>query len=373
MQSPADIGPAGEKPMATRRSKMTNTTPDGAIRQGAATQPSRRRFLGILGCAAGSGILINTPASSALAGAASLLGQRVYRWRGVVLGAVAHITIVDQARAVAQAIVGDCLVEIARLEGIFSLYKNGSALSRLNRTGALADPPADLLRLLSLARRVSVVSAGAFDASVQPLWRLYADHFVKPGADPTGPSAKAVADILEIVNYRNITLAGDRVSLAKPGMALTLNGIGQGYIADRVVALMRARGLDRSLVDLGEVYALGRHSRKRPWRAGIADPRAREGVVAEVDLVDSALATSGDYGTRFDPAGRFQHILDARTGRPARYHRSVSVKAPSAAIADALSTACFAMQEDRCQAAVAAFPEASAIIVRRDGSLSNWL
>ncbi len=347
--------------------------PNSPVRENAGRRPSRRRFLGILGCAAGAGIILNTPAGPAFAGAGSLLGRRVYRWRGVVLGAAARITIVDRERAAAQAIVGDCLAEIERLEGIFSLYQNGSALCRLNRAGALEDPPADLLRVLSLARRVSVVSAGAFDASVQPLWRLYADHFTKPGADPAGPSAKAIAEILETVNYRNIALAGDRVALSKPGMALTLNGIGQGYIADRVVAVMRARGLDRSLVDLGEVYALGRHSPARPWRAGIADPRARNSVVAEVDLVDSALATSGDYGTRFDPAGRFQHILDPKAGRPARYHRGVSVKAPSAAIADALSTACFAVPEDRCRAVISSFPGTSALIVRQDGSVSSWL
>lgn len=343
--------------------------PNRANLAGSSARPSRRRFLGILGCTAAASMILNSPAGSALAGSA----PRIHRWRGVVLGAVAQIMIVDQERAVARAIIRDCLAEIARLEGIFSLYKKSSALSRLNRMGALAEPPADLLRVLSLARRVSVVSAGAFDASVQPLWRLYADHFAKPGANPDGPLPEAVAHVLEIVNYRNIMLAGDNISLAKPGMALTLNGIAQGYIADRVVGLMRARGLSRSLVDLGEIYAIGRHSRGRPWRAGIADPRARGGMVAEIDLVDSALATSGDYGTRFDSAGRFQHILDPKTGRPARYHRSVSVKAPSAAIADALSTACFALPEDRCKPAISSFPGASAIFVRRDGSVSSWI
>ena len=347
---------------------MANATTTGAT-----SKLSRRRVLGILGAAAGAGVALKVPLSSALAGAASRLDRRIYRWRGVVLGAAAHITIVDQERRVAKAIVRDSLAEIARLEGIFSLYKNGSALSRLNRTGALEDPPADLLRLLSLARRVSTVSGGAFDASVQPLWRLYADHFAKAGAEPAGPSAKAIAEILEYVNYRDIKLAPDRIALAKPGMALTLNGIAQGYIADRVVALMRARGLGRSLVDLGEIYALGRHSPKRPWRAGIADPRAPERMAAQVDLADGALATSGDYGTRFDHAGRFQHILDPRSGRPVRYHRSISVKAPSAATADALSTACFAMPEDRCKATISKFPQASAIIVRGDGAVSNWL
>ncbi len=352
---------------------MENTKPNDAVREGAAAQPSRRRFLGILGCTAGAALVLNTSASSALAGAMSLRGRRVYRWRGVVLGAAAQIAIVDQERAVAQAIIRDSLAEIARLEDIFSLYKNGSALSRLNRTGALTDPPADLLQLLSLAHQVSVDSSGAFDASVQPLWRLYADHFAKPGANPAGPSAKAISDILEIVGYRKIDLARDRVSLASPGMGLTLNGIGQGYIADRVVALMRARGLERSLVDLGEIYALGRHSPERAWRVGIADPRAREGLVAQVDLVDSAIATSGDYGTHFDLGGRFSHILDPHSGRPVRFHRSVSVKAPSAAVADALSTACFALPEDRCRAMISKYPEAAAILVRNDGSVSSWL
>jgi len=132
---------------------------------------------------------------------------------------------------------------------------------------------------------------------------------------------------------------------------------------------MRAGGISDTLIDLGEIRALGRHGSGRPWRAGVPVPGARERMLATLDLTNKALATSGDDGTWFDAAGRFGHILDPRTGLPARANRSVSVAAPTAALADALSTAMFVMPAEAGLAMLEAFPETTALILRRDGRL----
>ena len=101
-------------------------------------------------------------------------------------------------------------------------------------------------------------------------------------------------------------------------MGLTLNGIAQGYATDRVVALLRAEGIERSLVDMGESRAVGARDEGVPWRIGIADPDAPERVSETLELVDNAVATSGAYGFRFDPEGRFNHLLDPKSGGSAR-------------------------------------------------------
>ena len=111
-----------------------------------------------------------------------------------------------------------------RLEGIFSLYREDSALSRLNRQGYLDDPPADLLQLLSVSLRYGRLTGGAFDPTVQPLWQLYAGHFSQPGADPAGPSAQAVARALDRVSREDVALDSGRIALERGCVDLVLAG-----------------------------------------------------------------------------------------------------------------------------------------------------
>jgi FAD:protein FMN transferase len=122
-------------------------------------------------------------------------------------------------------------------------------------------------------------------------------------------------------------------------MGLTLNGIAQGYVTDRVVDVLRANGIERSLVDMGETRALGAHPEGRSWKVAIADPAEPGQVLRTAEIVNQALATSAGNAFQFDATGRFNHIFDPRTGASARLHRSASVVMPTATAADALSTA----------------------------------
>jgi thiamine biosynthesis lipoprotein len=92
------------------------------------------------------------------------------------------------------------------------------------------------------------------------------------------------------------------------------------------------------LIDLGEIRALGGHPDGRPWRVGLEDGAWRETTAREIAIVDLAVATSAGSGTTFDRSGRFHHLLDPTTGTSAGHWRSVSVTAPRATVADALST-----------------------------------
>ena len=133
------------------------------------------------------------------------------------------------------------------------------------------------------------------------------------------------------------------------GMAVTLNGIAQGYITDKVVDLLRAEGIDHSLVDMGETRVMGTHPDGRSWDVAIADPDEPTRIAAVLPLVDRALATSGAYGFRFDPSGRFNHLFNPATGACAWVYRSVTTVADRATAADALSTAFSLMPRDRIQ------------------------
>jgi thiamine biosynthesis lipoprotein len=296
---------------------------------------TRRRFIHISAAAAGLSLL---PASSRLL-AATGENSHLQVWRGVALGADAMLQINHPDRQAAGRLIARCLAEVSRLERIFSLYVEDSAIRRLNRDGRLPAPPLEFVELLGQAAQFGRLTGGAFDATVQPLWALYAAHFSKPSADPAGPARSDIAAALRRVGFEALELDPDEIRFARPRMAVTLNGIAQGYITDRIVALLRGFGIDRSLVDMGETRAIGGRPAGGPWIVGLEDP-IHPGEVAERIAIDNlAVATSGGYGTLFDPAGRFNHILDPATGGTSSRYLSVSVVAPTATVADALSTA----------------------------------
>ena len=321
---------------------------------------TRRRALAVFGAAAGVALL---PAARGRAGAAPL-----FTWRGSALGAPARITLAHPDRAAAERLLALCAAEIERLEARFSLRRDDSEVARLNRDSALERPSADMARLLAEARRFGALTGGAFDVTVQPLWRLFAEHFARTPGDEAGPPEDAVAAARALVDYRAIEVADDRVALARPGMAVTLNGIAQGYITDRVAELLRAKGFDRVLIDLGETRALGEHPDARPWRIGLVDPFAPETYGEVVELVDRALATSGGYGTRFSADGRHHHLFAPATGRSANHHASVSVLAGSATTADALSTGLFVAPRETAHRVVAKVPGIEVRITDADGT-----
>lgn len=285
-------------------------------------------------------------------------------WRGVALDAAASIRLVHPDRAEGRRLLQRCVDEIARLERVFSLYLQDSDLCRLNRGGSLVAPSVELLELLSYAAAVSAATDGAFDVTVQPLWLRYTEHFTAPDADPAGP---VLDDVLPLVDWRGVSLAADRIFLARPGMAVTLNGIAQGYITDRVAELLRAEGMGSVLVDLGEARALGAHPNGLPWQIGLVNPADPARVALRLELSDAALATSGGYGTVFDRAGRHSHIIDPRSGRTAPLRRSVSVLAPSATVADAASTALALLPESATLSLLRALGASSAYVQDDDG------
>jgi thiamine biosynthesis lipoprotein len=240
------------------------------------------------------------------------------------LGARATITLTHPQAA---RITAAARSEIDRLEDIFSLYRPGSELSRLNASGALAAPSPDLLACLTLAGAVHAASAGLFDPTIQRLWAAHAAAAAAGRALDQGARQAALAQ----TGWHRVRVGADAIALDS-GMALTLNGIAQGFVADRVAEMLATEGLTDILIDTGEFHALGGNPAGGAWPVGLAQG-------GEVALRARALATSAPLGTTFDQGGTLGHILDPRTGVPAAPRwRGVTISAPAAALADALST-----------------------------------
>lgn len=293
---------------------------------------SRRRLLAVTAAAAGLGLAGTLGPGRGQAGV-------VHAWTGQALGAESRLLIAYPDAAAARRILERCLEEIWRLERIFSLHRPDSELCRLNRDGRLNMASHDLRLLLAEARRFGAFTDGAFDVTVQPLWRLYAAHFQTHPGSRSGPPEEALEAVRALVDYRAIGIEGARVGFARPGMAATMNGIAQGYITDRVANLLREAGLPRVLVQLGETFAGEAPEAGLPWRVGIADPDRAGRVLTTVDAENLAIATSSGRAGAFDRAGRHHHLFEPATGHSTERCAGVTVLAGSATVADALSTA----------------------------------
>lgn len=236
------------------------------------------------------------------------------RWQGVALGAEVSIVLRgDQARA--DRALPRIVALLAAIEAEFSLFADGSTLSRLNAAGRIR-PSAAFLALARAASHVHSLTNGLFDPTIQPLWRALAED------RPTDAARAAIG-------WRRVKLHETEVRLA-PGQAITFNGIAQGYAADRVRDLLAEAGFTEALVDMGEFAALGGR-----WSIGIEDPV--HGLLGRRRIDGTALATSSPGAMS---VGGMPHIL-APDGR-APLWSTVTVEARNATLADGLSTAlCF--------------------------------
>lgn len=324
--------------------------------------PGRRRFLKIAAASAALG-------PTGLVRSAAAAPSSVV-WHGLAMGSLASIEIRHEDRSKALRILEIAKTEITRLESIFSLYRPDSALCSLNQDGILRNPPLELVEILGQARQFGELTEGAFDVTVQPLWRTYADHFAQSNAG--APSQDAIRRAIEVVNYRALEIEPAVVGLARAGMSVTLNGIAQGYMTDRITDQLRNEGLANILVDLGEARGSGTRDGSRPWTAGIEDPRNKPALIAEIPLSQEALSTSGSYGFRFDQEGRYHHIFDPRSGSCPQRYASVSVLATRSATADALATACNLLPAEAIPAVLRAAGASRALLVFPDGS-ARWV
>ncbi len=325
---------------------------------------SRRQFLH---AAIGTGGLLGLGTTAWLSGTGrkrAATGLRAVTRESWALGSKATITVLHESPEVATRAVDDAVQQLHTVERLMSIYRRDSQLARLNRHGVLENPHACLVEILRAAQQTSRRTGGAFDVTVQPLWTLCAESH-QAGCRPTADQIEAA---VQKVDWRRIEISPRRIALHGEGTAVTLNGIAQGFAADRAVAALRRHGIRHALVDTGEIGTLGDKADGQPWTVGIQHPRCHDAYVDLADLKDRCLATSGDYATTFTDDRRDNHLFDPRTGRSPVAFSSVTVAAPTALEADALSTAVSVLGAEDGLRLVRGIPGADAMVVLKDGN-----
>jgi len=278
------------------------------------------------------------------------------------MGADARIQLCGIEARQARRLAAMAVNEIERLEQALSLYRSDSEICRLNRETMLRSPSGDMRRALALALAVGNATDGLFDPTVQALWEAHVDWFATA---PDGlPPEPLIATARRSVGWKRVVLAADGIELGQ-GQRITLNGLAQGYVTDRVADLLRGQGLEHVLVDLGEQRTLGARPDGEPWLV------ACEGR-APLKLRHGALATSEGAGCVIGAAGAAHHLFDPRTGRSALHWRRMIVHHASAAVADALSTALYAASPDEIAALLPRMGNAGVLALDRNGRERNW-
>ncbi len=292
---------------------------------------TRRRFLTILAVAGGVGIAWALARRSR----PSALGE--VRQSRLAMGTLVNLTVMAHDRPAAEEAIEAVWRRIEDLETKLSPYRPDSEISKLNKLGELGNASDDLLAVVRQSLRIGQLGGGAFDVTILPLVKLFKE--CKDRNDSI-PSQAAVRETLQLVDYTKLRVDGGRIWFERPGMAITVDGIGKGYAVDQAVEVLKRAGFENVLVNAGgDLAVAGQPARDRPWRIGIQSPRREvSDQMVSVEVRDQAMATSGDYMQAFTEDREHHHILDPRTGYSSGELASSTVIAPTAAEADALAT-----------------------------------
>ena len=239
------------------------------------------------------------------------------------------------------------IAEVQRIEQKYSRYRSDDA-SIVHRINAAAgtrnfvecDP--ETISLLGVARDLHEASGGLFDITsgvLRKVWDFTAQRV---------PHKAELAEVLALIGFDRIERRGDAVHLPLRGMEIDFGGFGKEYAADRAARVMREHGVSHGYVNLGgDIAAIGSQPDGQPWTFGVTDPRDKSKSIANINIVDGGLATSGDSERYFVRGGvRYCHILNPKTGMPVQCWRSVSVSHVSTLMAGAFTTIAMLKEAD---------------------------
>jgi thiamine biosynthesis lipoprotein len=251
---------------------------------------------------------------------------------GEAMGSAFTVEVYGENRIEMEAAVDAAIDEVRRLDEMLSNYKTGSEWSGVNRQAAKApvEVSRSLFEVLSACDGYSRASEGAFDITVGPLMKVWG--FYKGSGHL--PHRAEVAAAMAKVGYRHVKLdpRTRMVRFDREGVELDPGGIGKGYAVDRMVEVLKKKGVRNALVagSGSSIYGMGAPpAEPRGWHIEIKDPRDSARTVTDLYLKDMSMSTSGSYEKFFRAEGRtYAHIMDPRTGYPAQGSLSVSVVAP---------------------------------------------
>ena len=289
----------------------------------------------------------------------------------LMMGTFVEITCQDKAA------INGAFEEIRKIEKLANKFDPISEISRLNKDGQVK-ASVDFIFLIKESLKYYGLTNGAFDITVSPLVDIWKQKIKEAEEKKSAfllPDKNEIKDKLRLTGSDKIIIndAEQLIKFAQAGMSIDLGGIAKGYAVDKAVKRLKAQGINSALVNAGgNIYSLGRKG-KRKWRIAIRNPRNPQKLIFYLDLENQAVATSGDYEQYFISGGkRYSHIINPKTGEPVDNGIvSVTIIAPDATTADALSTCVFVLGKEEGMNLIKKINHVEAKIITNDDISDN--
>lgn len=291
-----------------------------------------------------------------------------------LLDTICTITIDGMKKEEAEKIIVEAFETCRTYENMLSKTVQGSDIYKLNHAGGKSVAVREeTLALIKKGIDYGRLSGGGFDitiGAVSELWDF-------SGENPKVPDAEQLKKAVNTVDYRQIQIEGNQVSLKNPKAQVDLGGIAKGYIADRLIEQMKQEGVEQAIISLGgNVAVIGEKAKGVPWNIGIERPYSdRREILGSVGLSDGTIATSGVYERCFEEGGvLYHHVLDPKTGYPVKGELdAVAVKGGEGQSidCDAMGTICLMAGEKKGRRLLKEFPGLEAAFIDKSDHIKT--
>ena len=263
--------------------------------------------------------------------------MKPYFFSFLAMGTPCNLQLFSKSQEWAGLAAALAIAEVERIQRKYSRYLPNSTLSLLNRDAAKSEGSVvddETAGLIEYAFACHLKSDGFFDVTSGVLRRAW------DFSSETLPTNDAVNELLPLIGMEKLRWKPPHLAFTVPGMELDFGGIGKEYAVDRVATILASEGVTNGLIDFGgDLFALGPLLDGQPWKIGLRDPHDKDRLIDTVELMQGALATSGDYERCITFQGkRYSHILNPVTGWPVTGLSSVTVLAPQCMVAGSIST-----------------------------------
>ncbi|AZQ60555.1 FAD:protein FMN transferase [Maribacter sp. MJ134] len=261
------------------------------------------------------------------------------------MGSRFDITVVSVDEDLGYIYIQEAIGEIRRIEKMISSWDASSETTLINKNAGIKPVKVslELFKLIERSKQISEITDGAFDisySSMDKIWKF-------DGSMTTMPTNQEIRESVSKVGHKNIILNSldNTVFLKYKGMKISFGAIGKGYAADKAKELLVSKQVPAGIINAsGDLTTWGTKASGEKWLIGIANPLSKDKIFSWLPILESSVATSGNYEKFVTINGKkYTHIIDPRTGYPSAGINSVSVFAKSAELCDALATAIFIM------------------------------
>ena len=267
--------------------------------------------------------------------------------------------------------------ELLKVDASLSPFNKESVITAVNENKEVQLD--DMFKeVFNLAMDISKETDGAFDITVAPLVNAWGFGF-KNGFQP---SSHQVDSLLQLVGYKKVSMVDGKVTKQDPRIMLDCSAIAKGYGTDRVARLLRSRGIQNFMVEIGgEVVTSGVNPDRVPWKIGVTKPtddslNIGHELQTVLNVTDKAMAASGNYRNFYFKGGKkFAHTVDPKTGYPVQHSiLSATVLSKSCAVADAYATSFMVMGFDKARQVLERHPELMAYFIysNQKGDMDVW-